>query len=142
MIGPHIDNHLGWPSASYPCWAGNAWTVGKDSQQLLTTEVADWQQSRNEAEVCVDWQFRTRRRTHQTQTTISHANRLRQRAGDGPLDPSFIMRSVVGTHSDDVGQSRMPSPRGSFSNVIDWADLPNDNRTTLARTEPHAFHTT
>ena len=30
-----------------------------DSQELLTTEVAAWQQARNAAEVRVDWQFRT-----------------------------------------------------------------------------------
>jgi hypothetical protein len=30
-----------------------------DSQELLTTEVAAWQQVRNAAEVRVDWQFRT-----------------------------------------------------------------------------------
>jgi hypothetical protein len=30
-----------------------------DSQQLLTTEVAAWQQPRNAANVRVDWQFRT-----------------------------------------------------------------------------------
>jgi hypothetical protein len=30
-----------------------------DSQELLTTEVAAWQHPRNEAEVRVDWQFRT-----------------------------------------------------------------------------------
>ena len=30
-----------------------------DSQELLTTEVAAWEQSRNHAEVQVDWQFRT-----------------------------------------------------------------------------------
>ena len=30
-----------------------------DSQELLTTEVAAWQQARNTAEVRVDWQFRT-----------------------------------------------------------------------------------
>ena len=30
-----------------------------DSQELLTTEVAAWQQPRNAAEVRVDWQFRT-----------------------------------------------------------------------------------
>jgi hypothetical protein len=30
-----------------------------ESQQLLTTAVADWEQPRNAAEVKVDWQFRT-----------------------------------------------------------------------------------
>lgn len=30
-----------------------------DSQELLTTQVAAWQQTRNAAEVRVDWQFRT-----------------------------------------------------------------------------------
>jgi hypothetical protein len=30
-----------------------------DSQELLTTEVAAWQQPRNTTQVRVDWQFRT-----------------------------------------------------------------------------------
>jgi DDE superfamily endonuclease len=48
-----------------------------DSQQLLTTEVANWEQSRNEAEVCVDWQFHTAdariklKRLYPTQAPVS-----------------------------------------------------------------------